>query len=207
MKKKIAILLGIVVLFSLMLMKKAESFITDENKATLSYANASMAYYYTHSDTVQLIVFSGPTMTIAKTTKNLRSGEEGSNTHPLSVVPGDTAELNLISRNTGDTYAYLITIVDTFPSDVGEPAAHKLSYVVGSETCAINGSAMANSISWCTDTLYTWNEWQTYNDTASLNIPDACTGIRWRWNKVVHDGEDNLKSWTRMRYKWYRNNN
>jgi len=207
-KKRLSIFLVILLLLNLGLSRRAgQSYVFVTNTATLSYTNAAQVYYYTSSDSIQIQVFAGPTMKITKTTKNLRTGEEGSNTQTISVVPGDTAEITLFSQNTGDTAAYWVTVIDTFPAGVGDPAGNSMSYVPGSETCAINGSLPADSISWCVDEAHTWNAWQTYNDTVSKSIPNTCTGIRWRWNRVVSNTENETQSWIRIKFKWIRNGN
>ena|GEM_PF-2594548 len=208
-KKRLKFLLGITVsLLSLTGCRIGEAYDTISNMGVISYTNAAGSEYReTSSATVNLLLYKGPSISIVKTSKNLRNGEEGSNTKSISCVPGDTVELYLNGHNTGDSYAYYVTLVDTFPAGVGDPAGNSMSYVPGSETCAINGSLPADSISWCVDEAHTWNAWQTYNDTVSKSIPDTCTGIRWRWNIVPSEDINSSQSWIRVRYQWLRNDN
>ena len=182
---------------------------TITNVGVISYTNAvGNQYFETQSEKVDIRLCTGPLMTVFKSSKNLRSGDEGSNTKPISCVPGDTVEMEISSQNIGDTYAFYITLIDTFPLGVGNPSANSMSYVVGSETCDIDGSFVADSISWCTDTLHnTWTQWQTYDETARMSITNNCTGIKWKWNIILNNDENPVKSWIRVRYQWLRNNN
>jgi len=180
---------------------------TITNIGAISYTNvAGYEYRETSTGTVNVLLYSGPSMSVTKTSMNIRSGEAGSNTIAISCVPGDTVKMDLFSHNTGDSEAYNITLVDTFPAGVGDPTTNNtgMSYIPGSETCDINGSAIADSISWCTDTLHTWGDWYTYSEAVRLSITSDCTGIRWRWNTIDIDPG---KSWIRVRYQWYRNGN
>ena len=198
---------AILLLLSLTGCRIGNAYFTVTNEASLSYSNAAQVYYYTDIDTAELVIYSGPLMRITKLTKNLMTGEEGSNTHTIHMAPGDTAEITLMARNTGDTASYWITVIDTFPDEVGDSTTNNtgMSYVSGSETCAINGSLAADSISWCTDDAHSWNAFVTYNETVSRSIPATCTGIRWRWNRI--DIAPEQESWIRIKYQWLRNKN
>ena len=203
-------LLTVILLLSLTGCRMAKAYDTFTNKAVLSYTNAAQAFYYTSIDTANLVVYTGPIMHITKLTENLQTGEQGSNTHTVSAVPGDTVEISLLSQNTGDSTAYWIDIIDTFPAGIGDSTTNNtgMSYIPGSETCTINGSLAADSISWCTNEARTWDvTWQTYNETVSRSIPADCTGIRWRWNRVVSSTENADQSWIRVKFQWFRNQN
>jgi len=182
---------------------------TITNVGAISYTNAvGYEYRETSTGTVNVLLYAGPSMSITKTSVNLVSGDAGSNTKAVSCVPGDTVEMDLSSHNTGDSYAFNITLVDTFPDGIGSPAANSMSYVVGSETCDIGGSSVADSISLCTDPLHViWSDWYTYSDAVRLSITSDCTGIKWKWNIVPSSDIDPVKSWIRVRYQWYRNGN
>ena len=204
-KKLFKPLLGLLILLSLISISKAgEPFVIIQNEVSLSYTNAAQAFYYNSYDSAQIYVYYGPVMSIKKTTKNLRTAAEGSNTQAIDVAPGDTVEIYLNAQNTGDTTSHIVEITDTFPSTVGGPTSNSMSYVVGSETCAINGSLVADSISWSVDASHSWNAWQNYN---GASIPTTCTGIRWRWNYVVNNVASDTQSWIRIKYQWKRNQN
>jgi len=203
-------LLTVILLLSLTGCRMAKAYDTFTNKAVLSYTNAAQAFYYTSIDTANLVVYTGPIMHITKLTENLQTGEQGSNTHTVSAVPGDTVEISLLSQNTGDSTAYWIDIIDTFPAGIGDSTTINtgMSYIPGSETCTINGSLAADSISWCTDPLHViWSDWYTYSDAVRLSTTSDCTGIKWKWNIVPSSDIDPVKSWIRVRYQWYRNGN